>query len=138
MFRFRVFICVLAILAVLAGNFAAVRHGCCQWGPLAARCCCERPVGGCPKCAAMAQVAAQKSAARNGLAKPCRCPQHAEATAVLESPQRLEKLTLDGALLAPALPDTGVCTLAQAVWHRTAPLHPPRNSFAVWQCSWQA
>jgi len=135
---------VLAILAVLAGNVAAARDGCCQWGPLAADCCCHCEAAeriACPHCPSKRSCCAKK---RADAARPaqfwtraCRCEKHLPAPAVVESHGRLKVVGQVYAATLMAQNAQSVSPLSFAAAELRETLHPPRRSLAVLHCSWQ-
>jgi hypothetical protein len=134
----RFLISALMILAMLAGNVAAVRHGCCQLGPLAAQCCCHRPAARCPRCPAPPKESVPKDDSTPKLAKSCRCPKHEAATAVVEPTVRLKQELAQATVDFTSTATPQVTLDSRVAVLSLAPFHPPRYSIAAWQCSWQA
>lgn len=136
-------ICALAILAILGGNLAAAREGCCHLGPLAAQCCCHQAVqkAACPKCTAKRSCCAGKEAATDAVVpsakRPCDCEHQPQAPAVVESTGRVKESSHGIAFHQAVLVATPARTLVRGTVELREPLHPPRHSLAAWQCSWQ-
>lgn len=141
--RCRIPISCLAVLSILAGNFAATRQGCCHGGPFAAECRCHAKVeaSSCPHCTQRRGCCAkqQTAAARPNQTTQdhCRCAQHAPTLAVVDSSTRTQ-LSVQALM---SYRETNSRLIVRARFANSVglrePLHPPRHSLSARHCSWQ-